>query len=131
MHKAREFLKRRCNFKYPTEDKNDPPNICGKPAEFVMEFNRPVTGNRQAWIAEAIGIDISSMNEEATAEAAKEAVLSLVKELGLPYRLRDVGVEEEDFEELAADAMQDFIVASNPRGVSSKAEVIELLKQSW
>ncbi len=52
-------------------------------------------------------------------------------DLDLPWRLRDVGVNEEDFDGIAKDALEDLIVASNPRKVESRDQVIELLKGAW
>jgi maleylacetate reductase len=97
----------------------------------VMEYNREATLARQAWIAHILGLT-GLANEEAGAIAAKEALLGLIRDdLGLPWRLRDVGVGEDEFAPIARDAMQDLIVASNPRKVSSEAEIVELLRRAW
>ena len=94
----------------------------------VMAFNREQTMTRQAWVAEAMGVDIAAMSEEEAATAAADEVAALVREdMGLPWRLRDVGVAHEDFPGIAADALEDIIVASNPRQVTSTDEVIDLL----
>jgi len=45
--------------------------------------------------------------------------------------LRDVGVEKSDFRALADDAIQDLIVATNPRPVTSPEVVIELLESAY
>ena len=87
---------------------------------------------RQAWVAEAMGVDIAAMGEEEAATAAADEVAALVREdMGLPWRLRDVGVAHEDFSGIAADALEDIIVASNPRQVTSTDEVIDLLHKAW
>ena len=100
--------------------------------QHVMEYNRPVTAAKQAWVAEAMGVDITGMSEEEAATAAKDEVAKLVIEnMGLPSRLRDVGVIEDDFAGIAKDAMEDIIVASNPRQVTSTDEVIDLLHKAW
>lgn len=97
----------------------------------TMVFNKDHVGSRQAAVAAAMGVDLTGMNEEAANEAGREAVLSLVKDLGLPYRLREVGVEPEDFEAIAADALEDLIVAANPRQVSGTDEIVELLHSAY
>jgi alcohol dehydrogenase class IV len=98
----------------------------------VMAFNRQETLAQQAWVAEAMGVDIGAMSEAEAASAAADEVLKLVRDdLGLPWRLRDVGVSEADFDGIASDALEDLIVASNPRKVESKDQVIELLKTAW
>jgi len=98
----------------------------------VMAFNRQETLAQQAWVAEAMGVDIGAMSEAEAASAAADEVLKLVRDdLGLPWRLRDVGVSETDFDGIASDALEDLVVASNPRKVESKDQVIELLKTAW
>ncbi|MGR8920824.1 MAG: iron-containing alcohol dehydrogenase, partial [Gammaproteobacteria bacterium] len=74
---------------------------------------------------------IDGLDDAAAAAAARDAVAGLVGELGLPGRLRDVGVSQDDFAALARDALEDMIVATNPRPVSSVEEVIELLHSAW
>jgi alcohol dehydrogenase len=97
----------------------------------VMEFNRSVTAERQALIAKAAGIDVKGMSSVKAAKKASEAVLGLIRALGLPYRLRDVGVRKEDFEALAEDTLKDPIVKTNPMPVTSKAQVLGLLEKAW
>ncbi|MEC9453966.1 MAG: iron-containing alcohol dehydrogenase [Pseudomonadota bacterium] len=98
----------------------------------VMTFNRKDTLAQQAWVAEAMGVDVSAMSEAEAATTASDEVLKLVRDdLDLPWRLRDVGVNEVDFDGIASDALEDLVVASNPRKVESKDQVIDLLKTAW
>ena len=100
--------------------------------QHVMKFNLKETQAQQAWVAEAMGVDIDGMSEKDAAAAAGEEVLKLVRDdLGLPWRLRDVGVNEEDFDGIAVDALEDLIVASNPRTIDSKEQVVRILKTAW
>lgn len=97
----------------------------------AMRFNRKFTGARQAWVAQIFGVDTRNLSEDRAADAAAEAVLQFTKDLGMPWRLRDVGVQREDFEGVAKDALEDMIVASNPRPVSSVDEVIQVLNSAY
>ena len=47
------------------------------------------------------------------------------------HRLRDVGVTQEDFPAIAKDALEDLVVATNPRPVTSVEDVINLLHTAW
>jgi alcohol dehydrogenase len=58
-------------------------------------------------------------------------VRKLVSDLDLPSRLRDVGVEQDDFPFIAKDALEDLIVATNPRPVGSIEDVVALLHTAW
>jgi maleylacetate reductase len=97
----------------------------------TMDFNRDHTGSRQAWIAEIMGCDTRGLATSDAASAGRAAVKRLVSDLDLPHRLRDVGVGQEDFPALAKDALEDMVVASNPRPVTSVEDVIELLHTAW
>lgn len=97
----------------------------------VMEFNRAATAERQAQVAKAVGVEIAGLSDEQAAAAASEATLDLIKGLGLPHRLRDVGVMREDFTALAEDTLKDPIVRTNPTPVTSVAQVLGLLEKAW
>lgn len=97
----------------------------------VMEFNRAITAERQAQVAKAAGVDIAGMSNEQAAAIACGATLDLIKGLGLPHRLRDVGVRREDFAALAEDTLKDPIVKTNPTPVTSAAQVLGLLEKAW
>jgi alcohol dehydrogenase len=97
----------------------------------VMEFNRPATAERQALIAEAAGIDIRGISSVAAAKKAQGAVLDLIRELDLPFRLRDVGVKKEDFGPIAQDTLKDPIVHTNPVPVTKASQVLGLLERAW
>jgi alcohol dehydrogenase class IV len=96
----------------------------------VMEFNRDHVGDRQRWIAEAMSVDTQGMSRERASAAAVDAVRRLVADLGLASRLSEVGVGRDDFEGIARDALDDVIVAANPRPVTSTDEVIALLERA-
>ncbi len=97
----------------------------------TMDFNQNHVGDRQIWIAEIMGVDVRSMSREESARAGRDAVRNLIQDLGLPMRLRDVGVGKDDFPLLARDALEDLVVATNPRPVESVEEVIDILEVAW
>lgn len=97
----------------------------------TMDFNREFTRDRQPWIAGALGADVAGLSSDEACQAASDAVRQLVVDLGLPNRLRDVGVTREDFPSIANDALQDIIVATNPRPVTALEEVVELLESAY
>ena len=97
----------------------------------TMRFNKDFALDRLAWIAQILEVKNSRMSDNQAADAAADAVQRLTEDLGLPYRLRDVGVEKSDFRALAEDALQDLIVATNPRPVTSPEVVMELFEQAY
>jgi alcohol dehydrogenase class IV len=88
----------------------------------VMRFNLPKTAAQQARIAQAMG---------ASDGDAAGAVARLVASLGLPTRLRDQGVRRDQFEAIAAGAMPNMWVRSNPRPIEGPQDVIALLDAAY
>ena len=97
----------------------------------TMRFNKDFALDRLSWIAQILEVKHSSMSDEEAADAAAAAVQRLTEDLGLPHQLRDVRVEKSDFKALAEDALQDLIVATNPRPVTSPEVVIVLFEQAY
>jgi alcohol dehydrogenase class IV len=87
----------------------------------VLRWNASVNAGRQAIVARALDAD----GEPAT------AVEKLISALGLPTRLRDVGVRRDQFAAIAAGAMHNLFVRSNPRPVRDPADVTEMLELAW
>lgn len=88
----------------------------------VLRWNCSVNGSQQAVVAHAMG---------AKDDAAAAAVAKLVETLGQPARLRDVGVRHEHYDAIAAGAMQNVFVRSNPRPVTSPDQIREILDMAW
>jgi alcohol dehydrogenase class IV len=88
----------------------------------VMRFNLGYTAGKQADIAEAMG---------RTDGDAAAAVAGLVAELGLPYRLRDLGVTMSQFEPIAQGALKNIFVTNNPRPITKTEDIIGLLEAAW
>ena len=88
----------------------------------VLRWNRSVNGTQQSVVAQAMG---------AKDDDAATAVANLVERLGQPARLRDVGVRQEHYDAIAAGAMQNVFVRSNPRPVTSPDQIHEILDMAW
>jgi maleylacetate reductase len=88
----------------------------------VMTWNRGVNFEEQMRVARAFDRDDDD---------AAGAVRELIASLGLPTRLREVGVRREDFAVIAEKAMHDHAVKTNPRPVEKPADVVEILELAW
>ena len=97
----------------------------------TMRFNAEASADRQALIAQAMGIDTSHMSDLEAAMAAADAVEDLRVSLGLPGRLRDVGVPEEGLELIAAATLHDRALATNPSPVHDAGPIMIILRSSW
>jgi 4-hydroxybutyrate dehydrogenase len=91
----------------------------------VMRFNLPVSRDRLAGLAVALGVDAHGMSADSAALAAIEAIEKLNEEIGIPKRLHDAGVREEMIPTMVPLAMADGCRLCNPRATS--AEEMEML----
>jgi alcohol dehydrogenase class IV len=96
----------------------------------AMRFNAPATTDRLPLVAEALGAPACDATEMALA-AATRAVRNVFAQIGLPARLRDIGVSEADLSVLAADAATDWFLHQNPRPVAGTADILEVLRAAW
>ncbi len=88
----------------------------------VLRFNRALTRERQARVAEALG--------QPGGEAA-DAVASLVAALGLPARLSEVGVKREDLPRIAKLSMHDRWIHTNPKKIDGPEVIRTLLEAAF
>jgi maleylacetate reductase len=88
----------------------------------VLRFNHPVNAEKQARVSEALG---------RPGEPAAEVVAELISGLGLPTRLREVGVEQEQLDQIAEGSMHDRWVHTNPRKIDGPAVIRALLDTAW
>jgi len=71
---------------------------------YVMRFNLQARRGEFATVARLLGENVSQLSEEEAAEAAIRAVEKLRSQIGIPTRLRDLGVQETQLRQLAEKA---------------------------
>lgn len=84
----------------------------------VMEYCLPTSADRLAKIAAVMGEDVAGLSQAEAAQKAVDAVRRLKRDIGLPERLRDLGVTADKIEALALDADVSGIHLTTPRPVS-------------
>jgi alcohol dehydrogenase class IV len=96
---------------------------------FVMRFNLPARVREFAAIARLLGEDVTGLGEQAAAERAITAVERLRRDIGIPQRLRDLGVGPDQLRPFAEKAFGiKRILRVNPRPVT--VEDLEEILQS-
>jgi maleylacetate reductase len=88
----------------------------------VMEWNEPANGARQAAVSAAFG---------KPGEAAGEALRRFIVALGQPTRLREVGIAREELPAIAASWDGTGPIATNPRPVRGKEQLLEILERAF
>jgi alcohol dehydrogenase class IV len=83
---------------------------------YVMRYNLPARKKEFANIARLLGEDIGSLGETEAAERAVTAVDRLRADVGVPARLREIGVKESQLSDFAEKALGiKRLVRVNPR----------------
>ena len=95
-----------------------------------MRFNAESNASGQARLASILGVATNGSDRQ-DSESAARWVEETYAGLGMPSRLRDVGVPQEGIRELAVDSMTDFAITRNVRPVSSPDELETLLRSIW
>ena len=83
-----------------------------------MEYNMSAAKAKYRRVAEAMGVDTTSMNDDEAAKAAVDAVKALSVEVRIPQHLKELGVQEKDLDALSASALADVCTPGNPRDVT-------------
>lgn len=86
---------------------------------YVMRFNLPARPAQFASIGRLLGESVAGLSDRDAGEKAIEAIERLKADIGIPLRLRDIGVRLEQLKDHAAKAASiQRILRVNPRPVS-------------
>ncbi|MEO0912070.1 MAG: iron-containing alcohol dehydrogenase [Pseudomonadota bacterium] len=97
----------------------------------VMRFNAPACAAEYAELAPHVIPDTANLGHQARSAALIDGLAALSLRLGLPPRLRDVGIPEEALPRMAADAMkQQRLLVNNPRPVE-EADALAIYRAAW
>ena len=97
-----------------------------------MEFNLPVKLSRFARIAELMGEKVENLSLGDKAYRAVEEARQLSIDVGMPQRMRDVGVKEGDIPGFVENvlAFQPHVVDGNPRDASGD-DIRKIFEAAW
>ena len=96
-----------------------------------MRFNRDFNAAGQARVADALGVRERGDSDQDAADSAAAAVTGFFEAVGMPVRLRDVGVSADGIPQIAEDALTDFGLHRNVRPVNGAEELEAVLRSAW
>ena len=98
----------------------------------VLRFNAPACAETYADLAPEAFPELAVIaNPTARCEAFVTAIVELTGKLGIPERLRDVGIPKEAIGQLADDAMiQQRLLVNNPREVT-RSDAFDIYAAAW
>jgi alcohol dehydrogenase len=84
----------------------------------VEAFNVQTSAARLRDVAQAMGVDVQTLDDQAGAQACLTAIRQLALDIGIPKSLSELGVKEEDIPLLATNALKDACGLTNPRSAT-------------
>lgn len=96
----------------------------------VARFNMNANPARYAQVAAAMNCDVAHLPELEAARVAVQAIAELCLDLGIPTRLRDVGVTEDSLDEMAGQCVEANYNRWNPRQ-TSRADFLALFREAY
>lgn len=98
---------------------------------YVTECNLPANYARYATITRALGVNTDGLSDKAAAEKGLDAMKALSKEVGIPVRLRDLGVPQDNLEAMAQATMSGTrLLGNNPKQLTLD-DVRGIWKNAW
>ena len=94
----------------------------------ALRFNAEASAPGLQKAASALGLAAENPGTLEWITASLDRVFTSV---GAPRRLREVGIEKEDLNEIAARGMSDWFLQGNPRSVTGASELRDVLEQAW
>jgi len=96
-----------------------------------LKYNADACGDVYLDILSTFGVNIERIRPEEAGSAVAEKIIEFTKKLGLPQRLRDVGVPEGGLKECSELALSDGAIVYNPKFISDSEEVLKVYQQAW
>lgn len=94
-----------------------------------LEYNLPACAPKLKEIAKVIGLKVDGLSDDAAAELAVKRINEITKNIKIPT-LKEVGVTEDKFDDIAEGAIINSAARTNPREVTKEC-VIEILKKAF
>jgi alcohol dehydrogenase class IV len=82
-------------------------------------------------VLSALGVGTEGIQPDKAGEIVADKITEFTKKLGLPQRLRDVGVPEAGLKECSELALSDGAIVYNPKFISESAEVLKVYQEAW
>lgn len=97
---------------------------------YVMAWNLPACLQTYPQIAAALGEKVDGLSAQEASERAVDAVQRLSRDVGIPARLRDLGVTQSGIPLMATDAMKSGNILVNPRDTTFD-DIVHLFETAY
>ncbi len=98
---------------------------------YVMDYNVAACPDRLATVARLLGEGVAGCSRWEAADRSVRAVQRLKEDIGIPMRLRDLGVEEAELRSMAEVTSQiTRLLRANPRTLETES-LEQILRNAW
>lgn len=114
-------------------------SVCGVPhglsscviLPLSIDYNALVCGEGLRIVAQALGINTDALSGKDVGQVTANKIRSLIADLNLPSRLREIGVSKDALPLIAERTMNDWSIKANPREITSADEILIILREAW
>jgi alcohol dehydrogenase class IV len=96
-----------------------------------LQYNADACGDVYLNILSAMGVKIEGVSPNEAGYILADRIADFTRGLGLPQKLREVGVSEEGLNECSEMALSDGAIVYNPKVICDPAEVLKVYQQAW
>jgi alcohol dehydrogenase class IV len=96
-----------------------------------VKYNSDACGDAYLKVISAMGVNAERISPDEAGNLLADKIVEFTRKLGLPQRLRDVGVPEGGLKECSELALADGSIVYNPKSISDSAEVLKVYQQAW
>ncbi len=98
--------------------------------DHVVDCNFQAVPKKYAKIAESFGVDVGDSNDDTVRKLLTEKIKEFKYQCGFHLTLKDIGIVESDFKNLAERALDDPCIVTNPRDCDIN-DIINVYKNAW
>jgi alcohol dehydrogenase len=96
-----------------------------------LRYNADACGDVYLNVLSAMGVRSDGIQPDKAGDVVAAKIMAFTKKLGLPQRLRDVGVPEAGLKECSELALSDGAIVYNPKFITDSAEVLKVYEEAW
>ena len=97
----------------------------------ALAFNANMTASQLIPATEAMNVPENGSSPQLRIERMARQISGLIRQMGLPQHLREVGVSESDLPRLAQLAFENRTVQKNPKPITDMTQLESLLRAAW
>ncbi|MBS7642182.1 MAG: iron-containing alcohol dehydrogenase [Candidatus Bathyarchaeia archaeon] len=104
---------------------------CGLTLPYAFEYNSISIDRKIPCIAKSMGVEVEGRSIKELSKTIKDNLLKLLEKLGIPTKLRQLGIERNDIPTLASKLLSlERLLKRNPRTVTIY-EALEIIEEMW